>query len=124
MRKPVGLTLLAAIVIFSFLPSGSPRRAEIARRIDSEIETLKSLAVEYLAEQGSYPDSATWRRWADRADSRFYDPWGRLYHYESADDGSLTISSLGRDGTAGGQEEDADVWVLLPPAAEHARNAS
>ena len=38
------------------------------------------------------------------------DPWGNTYIYDLSDDGdTVTVSSLGADGTSGGAGEDADV---------------
>jgi general secretion pathway protein G len=38
------------------------------------------------------------------------DPWGRAYQYKQpGDHGDYDLSSYGRDGRAGGQDEDADI---------------
>lgn len=37
------------------------------------------------------------------------DGWGRPLQYSVGDDGRLKLTSLGRDGTPGGTEEDADI---------------
>jgi general secretion pathway protein G len=37
------------------------------------------------------------------------DPWGRAYQYRLNADGSVEIVSLGADGTAGGEGENADL---------------
>lgn len=47
------------------------------------------------------------------------DPWGRAYHYASpgtSGTGDYDLSSLGRDGQAGGSDEDGDVtsWQASP----------
>ncbi|MDB5947216.1 MAG: gspG [Ramlibacter sp.] len=37
------------------------------------------------------------------------DPWGKPYHYQLAPDGAVEIMSLGADGAAGGEGENADI---------------
>jgi len=54
-----------------------------------------------------------WHRYAERADPRFYDPWGRPYLYETTDEG-ISLGSLGRDGVPGGSDDDADTSATFP----------
>ncbi|MBD2859885.1 type II secretion system major pseudopilin GspG [Spongiibacter sp. KMU-158] len=42
------------------------------------------------------------------------DPWGRAYQYLLADDGlSVTVTSLGADGKAGGNDSNADILLRI-----------
>jgi type II secretion system (T2SS) protein G len=102
--------LLAALVmaaLIAMLPSPDGRLELLQQRIESEMEVLAAFADQYYAQHRAYPEPSTWRHHAERADPRFYDPWGRPYGYERAD-GGITLRTLGRDGAEGGSGEDAD----------------
>jgi Type II secretion system (T2SS), protein G len=110
----IGLTLVVLAVIWSLMPSEANRLASLRQRIQSEMGVLVDIADQYRADHGSYPEVATWRRFAERADGRFFDPWGRPYRYEPRADG-VTLGTLGRDGLEGGSDKDADVTVDRQP---------
>ena len=44
-------------------------------------------------------------------DNSIEDGWGRALHYEVSGNGTVTLSSLGRDGLPGGEGDDADIVV-------------
>jgi hypothetical protein len=116
----VALTLATLAVVWTLMPSSADRLASLHERIESEMRGLGNVAERYRADHASYPDQATWARFAARADGRFFDPWGRPYRYEPRDDG-LTLGTLGRDGREGGSDQDADVALdhKPSPAAAH-----
>jgi hypothetical protein len=101
-----GAVLAAIVALFSPLTAASSY-CTLEERIGSDIKTLGAIAETFRAEHGEYPDAATWKRTAELPDPRFFDPWGRPYRYEP-DETGVRISSLGRDGVAGGSGPDAD----------------
>jgi hypothetical protein len=103
----VCMTSLALFGLVSTLPTPEDRLANLHQRIDSETKVLGDFANRFQREHGAYADKATWKRFADRADPRFFDPWGRPYRYEPSTN-DVTIGTLGRDGLEGGSDEDAD----------------
>ena len=100
-------SVLIALGIVSRLPTPETEVAKLHSRIESEIKALGDFANHHRATYRSYPDKATWKRYVERNDPRFFDPWARPYVYEPSASG-ITISTLGRDGSVGGTEEDAD----------------
>jgi Type II secretion system (T2SS), protein G len=104
----IGLTTLGLWWLISRMPTPEDEAAAFHRRIDAEANALAAFADSYRAERGAYPDKITWSRFGDRADQRFFDPWGRRYRYEPGTSG-ITIGTLGRDGVEGGTGEDADI---------------
>ncbi len=106
----LGLSLLIFATIWTFMPSAADRLASLRERMQLEMQVLGDVAERYRLEHGSYPDEATWKWFAKRADGRFFDPWGRPYSYDRHVDG-VTLRTLGRDGREGGSGKDADVTV-------------
>lgn len=94
--------------VWMALPGAHERAAEQRRRVEDEVRLLRGLVEEYRRQRGTLPDANAWRRSAQSGDLRFYDPWGRLYRYDS-DGAGYSISTFGRDGVEGGSGEDADV---------------
>src|SRR5206468_4748610 len=92
----MSLTSLALFGLVSTLPTPEDRLASLHQRIDREMKVLSDFAYRYYSEHGAYCDRTTWRHFADRADPRFFDPWGRPYRYEPSTD-DVTIGTLGRD---------------------------
>jgi hypothetical protein len=113
----ISITLTAAILggIIWRLPTNTELQAQLQRRMEDQMRVLAGIAEQYRSQHGVYAGSSVWRRYAERADPRFYDPWGRPYLYEATDAG-VTLGSLGRDGAPGGENEDADVSATFPPA--------
>jgi hypothetical protein len=116
----ISIALTAAILggALSMIPTHAHRLTRLQGRMQDQMSALAGIARQYRSEHGSFPDAAVWRRFAERADPRFYDPWGRPYLYESTEAG-IGLSSLGRDGAPGGADEDADVSATF--AAPHAK---
>lgn len=111
----IGLTSLAVLGLVSTLPTLQDRLASLHQRIDREMKVLGDFADRYHTEHGAYPDKPMWRHFAERADPRFFDPWGRPYRYEPSSD-DVTIATLGRDGLDGGDDEDADFSAHFQPS--------
>jgi hypothetical protein len=110
----IALTALGLWLTLRQLPTPEDRLATLNARVAGEMKTLRDFANQYRAEQHSFPDEDTWSHFADHADPRFFDPWGRRYRYEPGPTG-VTISTLGRDGLEGGEGEDADVSARVDP---------
>ena len=104
----VGVTVIAIELISTALPTPADQLTVTHRRVHSEIRALADVAESYRTEHRAYPDAATWKHFCERADPRFFDPWGRPYRYEPAD-GRITLGTLGRNGIEGGTDEDADM---------------
>jgi hypothetical protein len=111
----ISLALTGAILgaFVWMIPTSATLLSQLQARMRDEISVLAGVAERYRSEHGDYPDASVWRRYADRADSRFYDPWGRPYLYEMTDEG-ISIRSLGRDGIPGGSDDDADASATFP----------
>lgn len=103
----IAITLVLLGAVWMSLPTAADRLAALRQRIDAELQTLAEVAEQHRASRGAYPEAATWRRLAERADPRFFDPWARPYVYRPSSEG-VTLGTLGRDGTPGGSGEDAD----------------
>lgn len=89
-----------------------------------QIDQLRNAVQLFYIDAGRYPSGAEGLsvlfdgpaglgRWngpyLETADA-LIDPWGREYIYGApSNDGDFTITSLGRDGVAGGTGEDADL---------------
>jgi len=110
----IGLTALGVWAIVDRLPTPEIELGVLRTRIASEEKNLGDFSDQYRARHGTYPDQAAWQHNADRADPIFFDPWGRRYRYDSTA-GEVTISTLGRDGIAGGSGDDADVTERFRP---------
>lgn len=114
----IGLMLVILAVAWSLRPSAANQLASLHRRIESEMHVLGGIAEQYRKDHGSYPDEATWKRFTERTDKRFFDPWGRPYLYQSHD-GGITLQTLGQDGLEGGSGKDADVTFDRPPPTDN-----
>jgi len=112
----LGLTLLIFAVTWMLMPSAADRLASLHQQMQLQMHVLGDVAEGYRREHRSYPDQATWKWFANQADGRFFDPWGRPYRYEPRADG-VTLESLGRDGREGGSGKDTDVTVEHPRAS-------
>ena len=110
----ISLTVLVLFGMLSTLPSRAEGLENLHQRIDTEMKALADFAQQYRVNRGSYPDKPTWKRFADRADPRFFDPWGRPYRYEPSIS-NITIETLGRNGVEGGSDEDADLSKRFYP---------
>jgi len=121
----VVLGLLAGIVGPQILGRVSEARSTTAR---TQIEMLSLALDSYRLDNGAYPATAqglaalraapageprppNWRGPYLRKEVPL-DPWGRPYLYRGPGEGNpggFELGSLGRDGQAGGQAEDADL---------------
>jgi hypothetical protein len=112
----IGLTALGVWAIAERMPTAETELQAFRLRIAADAKNLAGFADRHRAERGTYPDQSAWQHFADRADPIFFDPWGRRYRYDSSA-GAVTISTLGRDGAAGGDGEDADITERFHPAS-------
>jgi general secretion pathway protein G len=115
------LALLATIVAPRVIGYLGRSKTDVAQAQLSSIAT--SLELFYL-DMGRYPeaeeglaalmdapdDSALWRGPYFGNSSGFNDPWGRPYLYLRTEPGDrFMLTTLGRDGEAGGEGEDGDL---------------
>ncbi|MEL7487163.1 MAG: type II secretion system major pseudopilin GspG [Pseudomonadota bacterium] len=120
----VALAILALIMgvaaprIIGYLGSSKSKTAQI------QIEQFESALELYLLDVGRYPtaEEGLDALVSNVADAPFWagpyidkraaplDPWGRAYAYDPAGAAGPTVYSLGADGAAGGEGEDADVY--------------
>ena len=121
------LGLIAGLVAPQILGRVSEAKSTTAR---TQIELLSTALDNYRLDAGSYPSTAqgldalrerptrspvppNWRGpYLRRAVPS--DPWGRAYFYRSPGEknaNAFDLYSLGRDGKAGGEKEDADVGM-------------
>lgn len=112
--------LLAAYVAPRYFDQVGKSETKLAR---AQIDALEKALDQYRADTGRYPSTEQGlaalvarpngeTRWAGPYLKRALplDPWGRPYVYKQpGDHGELDLSSLGRDGRAGGAGDAADV---------------
>ena len=111
----IALTTSLLWLIVSRLPTPEDEAAKVHQRIERELATLAEFGERYRSEHGSYPSDSMWRQFTERADPRFFDPWGQPYRYSLGSDG-FTLGTFGRDRVEGGAEEDADVTMAFRAA--------
>jgi hypothetical protein len=63
----------------------------------------------YMTVNRDYPIDLTVLPMRDGYTNRTTDGWGRPLIYSVDDQGIISLTSLGRDGTAGGDSDDADI---------------
>jgi general secretion pathway protein G len=110
----IGLTVAIIALLWTLVPTPADQTGRLHQRIESEMRVLRNIAEQYRTQSGAYPTPVTWKRLADRADARFFDPWGRPYRYDLREDG-VQLQTLGQDGLEGGSGKDADVTVDQRP---------
>ena len=115
----IAVTFVVLMALLLSLPHPATRASALEERAHQQIEALRGVVERYRSEHGAYPSQETWHQMSQRADPRFYDPWGRRYRYELGEAGGVTIGSLGRDGTEGGRGEDGDVWYRFSPGGSN-----
>jgi general secretion pathway protein G len=84
------------------------REPQKAQRARLDISTLKRAVDTYYAQTGRYPEQLS-----TLVDARVLlklddDPWGHEYRYAILG-GKPVITSLGKDGTPGGEGNDSDI---------------
>ena len=116
----VVLGLLASLVAPKYFKQLGKSESKTAR---AQIEGLAKALDLFRLDNGQYPPtdpglsalvvkSASFPKWNGPylQKSVPQDPWGRDYLYKSpGDHGEYDLSSLGKDGTPGGEDENADV---------------
>lgn len=103
----LGITLTLGMALWSALSAGPQGPPLPEDKVDGQIIALRDLIRQFREQTGSLPDEEAWKRSVETVDSQLFDPWGRPYVYERVD-GGFRIGSLGRDGAAGGEGENAD----------------
>jgi general secretion pathway protein G len=117
------LSILAAFVVPNVMKN--PGKARIAKA-KGDIRAIQSALDMYRLDNYRYPstdqglqalvskpaDAPNWQQGGYLSSSKVpKDPWDRNYLYMSpgTKGGEIDVYTLGRDGQAGGQEEDADI---------------
>jgi type II secretion system (T2SS) protein G len=108
------LTLLACVTIWSFLPEAVDEAVKLHDHVRADLQVLGAAAADYRNLHHDYPDEKAWRRFSQRADPRFFDPWGRPYGYQR-DDHGIRIFTYGRDGVPGGSGQEEDMSAEFSP---------
>ncbi|HZA51060.1 MAG TPA: type II secretion system major pseudopilin GspG [Myxococcaceae bacterium] len=102
------LGLIAAAVGVAVIPKLGEAKQDRAKLDIKQIESALKL---YYAKKGNYPDTATGLKAlvdTQNLEKVPADPWDREYVYLN-EAGKPVIRSYGRDGSPGGDGEDADV---------------
>lgn len=131
--RRAGATILEVLIVLSIIAMIAavvgPRLIGYLGQAKTEtaalqIDQLRNAVQLFYIDAGRYPSGAEGlsvlfeapagvSRWNGpylEAAEALIDPWGRDYLYEAPTDGrDFRITSLGRDGVAGGSGEDADV---------------
>jgi general secretion pathway protein G len=111
--------IMAALIVPSVINRPDQARAVAARQ---DISTLMQALKLYKLDNGKYPeagqglqalvtpDGSTGTRAQRYLDTLPNDPWGNSYHYLNPGvHGEIDVFSLGADGKAGGEANDADI---------------
>jgi general secretion pathway protein G len=128
-----GVTLLEIMIVLAIIALivgfGAPRLMESFGRAKSQaaavsMANLKGAVQLYYIDTGRYPTEAEglgalladpggatgWRGPYLDGEADLTDPWGRPFLYAfPAEAAPFSLSTLGRDGVAGGQGEDSDI---------------
>jgi hypothetical protein len=111
----IGFAVAILALLWTLRPSPADETERLHQRIESEMRVLRNIAEQYRTQNGSYPTEATWKRFTDQPDARYFDPWGQPYRYELRENG-VVVQTLGEDGLEGGGGRDADVTVEQQPS--------
>jgi len=114
--------LLVVITIIGILATavtvkvfGALAQARITKAKDTIAEMKKGIGMYQIATNGKIPESLQALREAIPGypdgvfEGSLKDPWGREFEYERLTGSKYKITTLGRDGQPGGEEEDADI---------------
>jgi general secretion pathway protein G len=119
-RKRRGMTLIEIIVVITILSlltaavavAVIPRLEEAKRdRVRLDISAVKQGLDTYYAKKGKYPDTGAGLKAlvdAQIMEKVPMDPWDHEYLYV-LESGKPVITSYGKDGTPGGEGNDADI---------------
>ena len=105
----------ALVAIFVALVPVTSEVATLRERVQSDARVLDGIVEDFRSRNGRSPDQEEFRESAAEAHLSIFDPWGRPYFYQPSPM-TVTFGSLGKDGTPGGVDEDADVAATLPYA--------
>jgi general secretion pathway protein G len=112
------IALLAAMVAPQVIRYLGSARSETA---GVQLKNIESALELYYLDTGTYPEKlsalieapvgvADWRGPYLKRSGGVLDPWGKAYVYAMpGEHGSFDVSTLGRDGVAGGEGEDKDL---------------
>jgi general secretion pathway protein G len=115
------IALLAALVAPQVIGYMGGARADSAK---AQLRNIESAIELYYLDTGEYPpqepgldalvaapaDVKNWRGPYIKKREGLVDPWGKRYQYrQPGEHGDFDLSSMGRDGREGGEEEDADI---------------
>jgi general secretion pathway protein G len=112
------IALLAAMVAPQVIRYLGSARSETA---GVQLKNIESALELYYLDTGQYPEklsalieapagAADWRGPYLKRSGGVLDPWGKPYVYAMpGEHGSFDVSTLGRDGVAGGEGEDKDL---------------
>jgi general secretion pathway protein G len=128
-RRSLGMTLIEIMVVITILgliaaavgvaviPKLGEAKVDRARLDIKQIESALKL---YYTKKGKYPDTANGLRAlveTNNLEKIPTDPWDKEYVYMN-EGGKPVIMSYGRDGSPGGEGEDADVSSKEAPKTE------
>ncbi len=120
------IAVVAALIVPNVIGRPDQARATVA---NTDLKTISAALKMYRLDNGDYPStdqglaalsakptgSPAPANWAPGGylDQVPADPWGKPYTYRSPgdDDAGFELSSLGKDGKAGGDGVDADVAI-------------
>ena len=111
--------LLAGYVAPRYFSQVGKSEVQVAR---AQIDALEKALDQYRLDTGSYPTTELGLgallarpnnepKWAGPYLKKALppDPWGRPYLYRTGENGSVSITSYGKDGQPGGTGENADI---------------
>ena len=100
----LGLLFFAVERVLSSSDDSLQQGAELKRKAQAEIQTIRQECERYAGDRGELPDRL------DRAEGIDpMDPWGHPYRYRRLAPNEAEVVSLGADGREGGVGLDADL---------------
>ena len=78
------------------------------------METMKQRILHYARTHNEFPKTVTDLPLLSSRDNTVQDGWGHDIRFEIATNGTVTLTSLGRDGLPGGAGDDADITRTFP----------
>lgn len=127
-RKIKGFTLIELLIVIAILgllmslvapKMFSKVSSTKVKTASAQMEMMATALDTYRLDMGGYPDNLEELRKSDKSgwDGPYLpkdipmDPWGHPYQYSlgKEGDGSYQLKSFGKDGKAGGTDENADI---------------
>ena len=105
----------ALVAAFAVSVPTSSEVATLRQRVESDARGLDGIVENFRSRNGRSPNQDEFRESVAEAQLSLFDPWGRPYFYQPGPV-NVTFGSLGRDGTPGGVDQDADVAATFPYA--------